>query len=207
MHHTVRVPKKLSLRPITVNSIEVQKGDRVRRQQILAHLRVSKKKIMPIVAPSDGWVKRVAVKAQAQVKRSDVLFVIDSMPTADYQVDSTEVNNSTELGENGRRKLERDGESELAKEFSAPLVNAPEANNGNSQHASANVTEHPTLKNVKEGVPLKTSAHAAANQHAVDRLNENVRNNPELQKQLGNELQQRLAMQATHSTAPTPRAT
>ena len=97
--------------------------------------------------------------------------------------------------------------SELAKEFSAPLVNAPEANNGNSQHASANVTEHPTLKNVKEGVPLKTSAHAAANQHAVDRLNENVRNNPELQKQLGNELQQRLAMQATHSTAPTPRAT
>ena len=201
-NHIVRVPKKLSLRPFTVDHINVQKGDRVRRQQVLAQLRVSHKKIVPVIAPSDSWVRHVAVKEQAHVKGGDVLFIIDSMPSADYQTDATEVNNTTELGEKGRRKLERDGERKLATKFSAPLVNALEQS-GNGHAASyTGVKQHKFLKNKKEGVPLKMSEHAAKNQKAINK----ARNDPALQKQMNNQLQKQLGVGAAPSSAPTLKA-
>jgi len=205
MHNTVKVPKSLKTSSIVVECIEVQTGDRVRHRQLLASLRVGNE-LVPVTAPCDGWIRLVAVKEQTQVKSGDLLFVIDSMPAEDYQVDTEEVNGLTELGENGRRGSLRDGQRQHIKAYSQTLVDAPQAQQGNGQQIVSGVETHPIMANAKEGVPLKQSAHASQNQDALDRFNEDVSSDPELQNKLGNELKARYAAQSAPSAAPTLKA-
>lgn len=201
MHNTVKVPKALIKRPIIVDCIEAQAGDRVRQQQLLASLQVGNE-IVSVVAPCDGWIRFSAIKEQVQVKPGDALFIIDSMPAEDYEVDSEEVNGLTELGQNGRRNSARDGQSQYVEAYSQPLVEAAQAQQGNAHRSVSGVEPHELLSKAKEGVPLKQSMIASENERAQDRLN----NDPELQNTLGNELKARYAKQSTLSSAPTLKA-
>ena len=200
MHRNIRVPKRLSPSPIIVEKINVQAGDRVRQQQILAYLHTPKKRV-PIIAPSDGWIKFIATKEKKHVKGGDLLFIIDIMATEDYRVDPEEINNASELGANGRRGLERDGQQQFAKAYAAELFDSPEAHQ--EGFGKEGTKEHPLMANAKEGVPLKMSAHVADNQAAMDQFSEEAGNDPELQKQLSNELRQELSIQSSPSTTPT----
>ena len=201
MYRSIRVPRKLSSSPISIDTISVQIGSRVRQQQILANLHTPNEQI-PIIAPSDGWIKLIAVKENSQIKGGDLLFTLDIMATEDFQASHEEVNNSTELGNAGRRGVEREGQQKFVEAYAATLFESSDAQNG--QHAQASATKaHPLMANAKEGVPHKMSSHVADNATAVERFVEEASNDPELRKQLGNQLQQQLNIQSTPSAAPT----
>ncbi len=198
MYRNIRAPKRLPS-PIAVDSIEVQTGERVRQQQVLAYLQSSNER-MPIIAPCDGWIKLVAVKEKNYIKGGDLLFIIDIMATEDYQVDHEEVNGATELGIAGRRGSERDGQRDFVENYSAELFETPDAQEG----APAQGTKaHPLMANAKEGIPPKMSASASDNQAAVDQFSEEARKDPELQKQLSHQLQQQLNIQPDQTPTPT----
>ena len=198
MYRNIRAPKRLPS-PITVDTIEVHPGERVRQQQILAYLNTPTERL-PIIAPCDGWIKLVAVREKNYVTGGELLFTIDIMATEDYQVDHQEVNGATELGVAGRRGAERDGQRQFAESYAAELFENPETQQG---VAAQGTKAHPLMANAKEGVPLKMSASASDNQAAVDQFSEEASKDPELQKQLSHQLQQQLNIQPDQTPSPT----
>ena len=189
------VPKNCAGR---ITHIPVIQGQRVRRDQVLIEFSVDGR-IMPFKCPHDGWIRFIAVKSGNTVEVGDLLAIIDAIDVIDYRVDDQEVNLHTELGENGRRGLERAGQRSFTNGYSSELFDAPSKQEGNQ--AQRSVKDHPVLKNMKEGVPPKMS-DARNNQPATERLAEDASNDPELRKQLDMKLQAQLQIAPGPTTSP-----
>lgn len=196
----IYVSKNLGSQPIDVVDIHVDYGDRVRRGMVMMTLRQDGV-LIPIRAELDGWVRFVAANKQQSVEIADLLLIVDVMETVDYRVDPAEFSADTELGEDGRRGLERAGQKAFG-EAARALFEATQQEKGMGQ--SNGLQQHPMMQNMKEGVPPKMSSDAANNPEAIKDL-ENASNDPALKIQLGQELQKQLDIQAGPSIAPTPR--
>ncbi|AAO90797.1 acetyl-CoA carboxylase biotin carboxyl carrier protein subunit [Coxiella burnetii] len=183
----------------TVTDMQVTRYDRIRRSQTLLQLKAGET-LTPIVASYDGWVRHVFIKSEQAVTTGQVLFIIDVVDINDFQPDSTEVNPHTELGEAGRRGLERQGQRSFGHP-AGPLFDAPEASNGMGHRGS--VKPHPHLIGMKEGTPNKMSANAATNKTAIEQTADNATHDPELAKQLSQQLQQRLQIGSALHKSPT----
>ncbi len=206
IHYEIRAPKALeATSSFIVDTIAVQKGDRVHQKQILTHLRTANQELIPIAAPHDGWIRSIAVKKRHSVQEDELLFVLDILTTQDYRVDEHEVNPSTELGIAGRRGLEREGQRKLVTAYSGELFEALERQNGQHKLSQA-VKIHPLVSRAKEGVPPKMSAEVTNNTIAIERFIEEAAHDPALQKQLSHQLEQQLNIQSSPSSAPSPKA-
>ena len=194
------LPKSYADTTCTIANIRVTQGQRLRRDQVILYLGVNGKKI-PFTSPYDGWIRFIAVKANSVVEPGDLLVIIDAIDVNDYRIDDNEVNLHTELGEDGRRGLERKGQVLLTdkKGYSGQLFDAPSEQQGQAQRS---VKDHPVLKNMKEGVPPKM-ADARNNGPATDRLADDANRSPELQNQLSAKLQAQLGVSPGPSTSPT----
>lgn len=197
VQHLIRVPKTVA-DPVKLDEVLVFLGDRVRKHQVLAYLNTARERV-PLVSPANGWIKQASIANQS-LKKGALLFVVDAFAYEDFQVDPNEVNGATELGESGRRGLEREGHRRFAKGFQAPLFEAQQGNHSTLSHFGK---PHPLLSFAKEGVPPKMSAHVAENSDAQLQFSEELESRPELQKQLGNELKHQLCDRP--SAAPTLR--
>lgn len=179
-----------------VEKLHVQRRQRVYKDQLLLTLRYQNQPLN-IHAPAHGFVTTFAVDEEQAVTALELLLIMDAMSANDYSPAEQEVNPNTELGQHGRRALER-GILQAYGEFTAPLFEAPQAG-----QPGPGLPQHPLLSQMKEGVPPKMSADAAHNDPAIERTIENASHDPELQKQLGAQLQQQLHIQPTISpTAP-----
>lgn len=180
-----------------VKRINVARGQRIRRQQVLMTI-IKDAEIARIEAENDGWVRFVAVKEEQSLEGGDLLLIIDSVDINEYRLDDQEVNAHSELGQDGRRGSERDGQRQIG-EHSGELFDAPEQSDGGMQRS---VKQHPLLQNMKEGVPPKM-ADAKNNQPATDRFAEDASHDPKLQKQLSAQLQAQLHIAPGPSVSPT----
>lgn len=174
-------------------------GQRIRRDQLILEFNLDNKKVS-FASPYDGWIRFIAVKEGSSVESGDLLVIIDAIDVIDYRIDEQEVNLHTELGEQGRRGLERAGQRSFTNGYSGELFDAPAEQQGNQ--AQRSVKDHPFLKNMKEGVPPKMS-DAHNNQPATERLAEDASNDPELRKQLDMKLQAQLHIAPGPKTSPT----
>ena len=199
MIKNIYVPLKIAQKDIQVADIFIQRGDRIRRKQLLMILK-SDNIETPIQSDNNGWVRHIAPQHNQSISPGDLLMILDVMEDNDYRVDPSELNPDTELGENGRRGLEREGEKQFSNEVAAALFNAPQENEGDQQRHG--VKQHPFLSNAKEGVPPKMS-HAENNHQATDQLAEDASTDPQLANQLNNELKARLNVNPGPSASPT----
>jgi pyruvate/2-oxoglutarate dehydrogenase complex dihydrolipoamide acyltransferase (E2) component len=198
MIRNIQAPQALQ-QDTTISDIFIMRGDRIRRGQLLLILK-SNQVETPIQAEYDGWVQHVAVAHDQTILPEQLLLNINTIEDNDYRIDSGELNPESELGKDGRRGLERDGQKQFANDYAAPLFDAPQQNEGGQQRHG--VKQHPFLQNAKEGVPPKMS-HANNNPQATDLLAEDASRDPELAHQLSAELQQRLDVNPGPSAAPT----
>lgn len=197
----IYVPNDIPAGSATVQAINVARGDRVYRNDVLLQLSVNGTKI-PVVASDHGWVNYVFVKVGQESTAGQLLVLMNVVDVNEYRPDEQEVNQRVELGEHGRRGFERELQRKhVDSDFAAALFEAPEQKQGVGYGAS--VREHPLLRNMKEGVPAKMRGNASQNETAIDRIIEEAGADPELRKQLSQELQQELNIQPTHSQAPT----
>jgi hypothetical protein len=194
------VSKKLDATSIDVVSVAVEYGSRVRRGMVMLMLR-QEGVMVPIRSEHDGWVRFAAVEPKQSVEIGDLMLIIDVMESIDYRVDPAEFSTDTELGQEGRRGLERAGQEAFG-EAARALFEATQQEAGMGQFNG--LQQHPMMQNMKEGVPPKMSSDAANNPEAIKDL-ENASSDPDLKIQLGQELQKQLDMQAGPSIAPTPR--
>lgn len=185
-----------------VKAIFVRVGDRVRAGDALVELTLDYGSFTSTASHS-GWVRDIAVRVNHEVKSRDVLVVLEIIDIAAYQIDEKEVNPDTELGVNGRRALEREGQRQFADGYSAELFEAP-ARTG--EHGFNRIKQNPLTANMKEGVPPKMNANAASNEPGLDKLQEDAQNDPELQAKLSAELKQQLNITPGPSTSPTLKA-
>lgn len=192
------LPRNYAGHACVVADIQAIQGQRVRRDQVLIDFSRDGKKI-PFISPSDAWIRFIAIKSGNTVEPGDLLVIIDAIDVIDYRIDEQEVNLHTELGENGRRGLERAGQRTFTNGYSSELFDAPSEQKGNQ--AKPSVKDHPFLKNMKEGVPPKMS-DARHNQPATDRLAEDASQSPELRKQLDMKLQAQLHISPSPTTSP-----
>ncbi len=200
MLKNIYLSNHISDQAVDVISVAVSAGQRVRRGQLLMHL----KKVdgTPIVFEStyNGWLRFVAVRPSQTVDLGSLLLIVDTQDVADYRIDSEEVNPHTELGREGRRGVEREGQKAFTEGYATALFDAPEQQQGDQ--AQRRIKQHPLLQNMKEGVPPKMS-NAHNNQQATDRLAEDATHDPELRMQLDNKLQAQLGVTPGPSAAPT----
>ncbi len=180
-----------------VKRTKVARGQRIRRHQVLMRI-VKDAETIDITAETDGWVRFVAPHIGQSLSIGDLLFIIDSVDTSDYRLDGEEVNARSELGKEGRRGSEREGQRALG-QHAAELFDAPEKSQGGQERS---VKQHPLLQNMKEGVPPKM-ADAKNNQPATERLVEDAAGDPNLQKQLSAQLQAQLDISPGPSVSPT----
>ena len=185
--------------PIEVIDVQVKEGARLRRGSVMLTLRQDGI-LLPIRAEFDGWIRFIAVSRQQEVDKGQLLVIVDMIDTTDYRVDPAEFNTSTELGHEGRRGLERDGQKAFGEHARVLFEESQEK--GMAQFNG--LQQHPLMQNMKEGVPPKMGADAANNPEAIKEL-ENASNDPELKIQLGQKLQKQLSIQPGPSSAPTPR--
>jgi pyruvate/2-oxoglutarate dehydrogenase complex dihydrolipoamide acyltransferase (E2) component len=182
---------------ISVKCINVKRGQRIRSDQVLITL-VNNAEHIDIKAQNNGWVRFVAVKEKQALSIGDLLLIIDSVDTSDYRLDDQEVNPQSELGQEGRRGAEREGQRKIGT-HSGELFDAPEKSEGGMRQS---VKQHPLLQNMKEGVPPKM-ANAKNNQPATDRFAEDAAgNDPKLQKQLSAQLQAQLNITPGPNVSP-----
>ena len=184
-----------------VFEVLVEASERIKRGQPLLCLRIDEREIR-LSAPCHGRVNKIFVKPGDIVPGKALLALIEAFEVAEYHPDGAEVSPETELGENGRRGLERLGEKVFGDGFSRELFDAPTRNQGQQM---SSVKQNPLTANMKEGVPPKMNASAAQNEPAVEKLTEDAGKDAELQKQLGNQLQQQLGLTPAPSSAPTNR--
>lgn len=195
----IHAPLELPADNLVLSDIFVQRGERVRRKQLLAILASGSLEI-PIQAECNGWVKTIIARQDQKIEPGDLLLTLDIIEDNDFRIDNGELNPETELGQDGRRGLEREGQKQFLNEVSAPLFDAPQQNEGGQQRHG--VKQHPLLQNAKEGVPPKMS-NAENNPQATDKLAEDASADPELANRLSAELQQRLDVNPGPSAAPT----
>lgn len=200
MLKNIYLSNAISDQAVDVISVEVASGQRVRSGQLL--MRLKKVDGTPLVFESayNGWLRFVAVRPSQTVDVGSLLIIIDTQDVADYRIDSEEVNPHTELGKDGRRGVERDGQKAFTEGYAIELFDAPEQQQGDQ--AQRRIKQHPLLQHMKEGVPPKMS-NAHNNQQAIDRLAEDATHDPELRLQLDNKLQAQLGMTPGPSSAPT----
>ena len=179
-------------------SVCVVSGQRVRSGEVLLKLLADGQPQM-VTAEGNCWVRFVAVREGNQLSIGDLLFIIDAVDTDEYRPDDHEVSAHSELGQDGRRGLEREGQRAFGNDVSGQLFDAPQESEGYCQQRS--VKEHPLLQRMKEGVPQKMS-HAEHNQVATDRFAEDASNDPELQKQLSQKLEAQLQITQSPTVAP-----
>jgi pyruvate/2-oxoglutarate dehydrogenase complex dihydrolipoamide acyltransferase (E2) component len=182
-----------------VSGIPVQAGSRIRSGQVLLEL-LSDDQPTQLKAESNGWLRFVAIRPNQELNAGDLLFIVDTIDTTEYRSDAGEINPDSELGKDGRRGAEREGQRAFGSEFSGELFDAPSKSEGAGQQSS--VKSHPLLERMKEGVPQKMS-NAENNAVATDRLAEDASNDPELRKQLSAQLESRLQIGSAPSAAPT----
>ncbi len=174
--------------------IHVTRGDRIRSEQVL--LSISKDdRIIDIKAQQAGWIRFVAVKLEQTLTQGDLLLIMDNVDMDGYRLDQQEINPLTELGDLGRRGLERQGQDKIGP-HAAALFDVPQQAEG----AERSVKTHPLLKNMKEGVPPKM-ADARHNDQAVDRFAEEATHDPNLKP--SQKLQAQLNINPGPSNAPT----
>ena len=192
----IYVPKT-DAKSISVGEIYTAPGHRVYKGDLLMYLNIPGDTVS-IYAPDNGWVKRLAIFETQPVKVNQLLLVIDILTINEYKPDDASVNLHTELGEKGRRGLEREAQRQHTNGYANPLFDAPEKGQG----AAAGVREHPLMGRMKEGVPPKMRSETASNNVAVDHAITEAAHDPELQKQMSKQLQQTLQITQAPSTAP-----
>lgn len=203
MIKNIYVPSEYSSPNLVVAAIHVQRDDRLRRRQVMIMLR-DKSNEYPVISHYDGFVRLVVVQVGKAVSRGDLLLIADVYTPNDFRVDEGDLNPHTELGGNGRRGVERDGERKFATEgYAAPLFDAPSKEAGMGQHST--LKQHPLTSVMKEGVPPKMSSDASSNDPAIKQLAEDAATDPELQAKLSNELKQELNITPGPTMGPTPR--
>lgn len=191
-------PAFIGVHDTLVKRICVQPGQRIRTGQALLEVVVDGVGHF-IHAEGNAWLRYIAVRENQYVEEGDLLFIIDTVETGDYRPDAQEVNSHTELGQEGRRGLEREGQRAFGKDVSGQLFDAPLDKNGRG--AERSVKQHPLLSRMKEGVPPKMS-HAENNHQATERFAEDASNDPELQKQLSAKLEAQLQIGSQPTIAP-----
>lgn len=196
----IKVPKHLA-GEIVIENVAICPQQRVYRDDVLITLRLGQD-LYQVRSAFHGWVKRVLCQEQQAVQPNDVLCVLSIFDADLYHPAESEVNLTTELGQHGRRGLEREGQRRFGSHDKA-LFEAPTQE---GQGVSP-VKAHPLLANSKPGVPPKMSADAQQNLPAVQQFAEDAQTDPELQAQLSQELEQQLGIQPGPSTAPTPTIT
>lgn len=197
----IYIPNDLGAAEVVVKSILLERGARLRRDLPLLELDVKGEKRV-LVSPYNGWLRIILTKAGRAHRAGEVVLHVDVVESVDYRPDSAEFNQKTELGSEGRRGLEREGQKAFAKAYSAPLFDAPERGEGQGNR----LPQNPLMQNMKEGVPPKMQASAASNQPAIDKMSEEATHDPQLRQQLSLQLQQELNISPAPSVAPTPRA-
>ena len=195
MLRNVYLPKNLVESEAFVQRIGVAVGDRVRPDQALLQLSIVNNP-SPLLSAYHGWVRFVAVTQGQRVEPGSLLLIIDAQEVGDYRLDELEVSLNTELGENGRRGEERQGQRQYTKGYSGELFDAPREKQGMQE---SSVKEHPYLQKMKEGVPPKMS-NARENAPATERLVEEAAQNPELR--LSHQLQAQLNITPSSTSAP-----
>ena len=182
---------------IEVVSVAVKEGARIRQGDVLLTLRQDGV-LVPIRAEAHGWVRQVCVAPSQAVSVGNVMLVVDVVDSVDYCVDPSEFSVDTELGRDGRRGLERAGNT--FGDFARELFDAPSTQEQGMGKQSI-VEAHPMMQNFPEGMPPKESGKASDNQMAQDDI-ERAENANELK--LGQTLENRLALTQTLSSSPTP---
>jgi hypothetical protein len=196
----IYVPKDLAPGEIVIKVLRVERGARIRRGQVLLEFTVNQQP-EAFFSQHDGWVRMLVGRPEQVMRPGELLMLIDMLEAIDYQPDGAEVSPQSELGGAGRRGLEREGQSQFAKGYSAPLFDAPERGEGMGNR----LPQNPLMRNMKEGVPPKMQASAANNQPAIDKMSEDASHDPELRQQLSKELQQELNISPAPSIAPSNR--
>ncbi len=194
----IYAPKKIDGSTCKVDQVLVARDDRVYRDSLLLSL-VDDTTRLAIAASGHGWVRYVAVKLGDQVKPGELLLIVDIVDVNEYRPDDAEVNPQVELGEEGRRGLERKIQKSFAQGYANELFDAP---NKEGQGMGPGMREHPILGQMKESLPPKMRSNAAHNDVAIDHLAEEASRDPELQKQLSAQLQQDLQVSQAPSTSP-----
>lgn len=186
----------LEINHSTITQVHIESGQRVRKGQVMFHHRINQSN-KPLISEFDGWIRFVAIQPNTPVEGGTLLAIIDTIEVTDYRPDSGEFNPHTELGEAGRRGVERIGQSEFGAGYSGELFDAPTEQQGQQR----SVKEHPLLHNMKESVPPKMS-NARNNQPATERLAENASQDPELANQLSHNLQAQLNIAPGPNSSP-----
>lgn len=193
----IYIPGDLGVGEILVKSVLLERGSRIRQSEVLLEISLNGQP-RPLPSPFNGWVRRVLVKTGQVVRAGESVMLVDVIDNIDYRPDGQEFNASSELGGQGRRGLEREGQGG---EYSAPLFDAPERGEGRGNQ----LPQNPLMQNMKEGVPPKMQASAANNQPAIDKMTEDASHDPELRQQLSQQLQHELNISPAPSVAPSPR--
>jgi hypothetical protein len=196
----IYVPADLGVGEILVKTIFVERGARIRVGETLQNFSVGGVD-RPFVSKYNGWVRMVVCRADQVVRPGELLMIIDAIEVGDYRPDGSEFNPESELGGQGRRGVEREGQSKFGEGYSAPLFDAPERGQGMGNQ----LPQNPLMANMKEGVPPKMQASAASNQPAIDKMSEDASHDPELRQQLSLQLQQELQISPAPSVAPSNR--
>jgi hypothetical protein len=197
MLKNIYLPLSANNQSYAITQVHISAGQRVRKGQALLHYKLNNQQI-PLACEHDGWVRFVATKPNDSLDSGSLLAVIDIVDVTEYRPDDNEFNPHTELGETGRRGLERAGQREFTNGYAGELFDAPTEQHGQRQRS---VKEHPLLHQMKEGVPPKMS-NARNNQPATERLAENASTDPELANQLSLNLQAQLDVTPGPSSAP-----
>lgn len=199
MLKNIYLPKALcGTHATVVKRVYVSVEARIRAGQVLLEL-AQDGRTTQLIAESNGWIRYIAVREKQAVHLGELLFIIDSFDTSDYRPDSSQMNQHSELGKEGRRGQERAGQRAFGTEFSGELFDAPSTSEGGLPRS---VKEHPLLQRMKESVPPKMS-QADQNPVATERLAEDASHDPELKKQLSAALSSRLQIDSAPSAAPT----
>jgi len=194
----IQVPKNLT-GDIQVVATEILPNQRIYRESILINLLIGHDQYQ-VRSPFHGWVKAIHVKQGQFVAPGELLCTLSVFDSEDYQPDDNEVSLHTELGDAGRRGLERQGQRPFGNGFDKELFDAPQDKQGMGINP---VKQHPLLAKSKPGVPPKMNSSSSENTPAVEKLAEDSQNSPELQAKLSNELKQELGIQPGPSVAPT----
>lgn len=196
----IYVPADLGAGEIIVKAIFVERGARIRVGDALLKFTVNGEE-RAFLSQHNGWVRMRVCRLEQVMRPGELLLSIDAIETVDYRPDSSEFNQQSELGGQGRRGIERDGQSKFGEGYSAPLFDAPERGHG----MGPQLPKNPLMRNMKEGVPPKMQASTSNNQPAIDKMSEEASHDPELRQQLSNELQQELHISPAPSVAPSNR--
>lgn len=196
----ILVPQNLT-GDIQIADVHVALHQRVRRDEILVTLRAGDLDIQ-VRSPSDGWVKFVAVKSNQVVGIGDLLMILSVFDVGEYRLDDQEVSLLTELGEDGRRGLEREGQKQYTDGYDKALFDAPTDEHG---QRTGDLKVNPLTERMKEGVPPKMNANAANNGPAKQHTVEQASGDPAYAEKLSAQLQQELdiAPGDAPSSAPT----